>query len=105
MKKYRKLISLALALAMVFTFMAMSASAATTEVRPRASTCPQCGGYGYVTDTTKTETLLGDKFTCKNFGTYHAHYKVTYRFDHHCSTCGYATTTYSSYTRCPYGTL
>ena len=111
MRKTKRIIALVLALTMVFCFMAMSASAATTEVQPRAATCPQCGNPSYQSiqsgyDTAHylnyghTEAI----YKCKNMGAYHAHYYVPYINKTRCATCGYSKTEYpSTMLYCPYG--
>lgn len=112
MKRYRRLISLALAFVMVFSFVAMSASAATTEIQPRASTCPQCGNLSYQSVWSGYDTAnywiyssAGDKFQDSGMAAYHTHYKVRYISIIRCATCGcsetYKSSAYIVY--CPYG--
>lgn len=114
LRKYRRVISLLMAIVMMCTFLAMSASAATIEIptiTPKASTCPQCGGYGFQYNRTVWDTANFHKYTqisrsgCTAGPSTHVHYQVAYLNISRCATCGYeeSTTTTRTAVYCPYG--
>lgn len=108
-KKSKRIISLVLALTMIFTFMAMSASAATTEVQPRASYCPQCGGLGfqhwktYYHTEDCTENNVNGYYSCPSCPGSHAHFDVRAEIYSRCATCGYTEVFQTITSYCPYG--
>ncbi len=113
-KKSKRIISLVLALTMMFTFMAMSASAATTEVpevQPRASICPQCGGYGYqYWKTVYTNPIPYYRYpqisrgSCTAGPATHVHYDdLPATIYSRCATCGYISTYNTTKDYCAYG--
>ena len=110
-RKHRRVVSLLLAIVMMCTCLAMSASAATTEVQPRASTCPQCGGAGFQYYTSRPYTVGYYNRTqisrdgCTAGPSTHVHFIVPVEIVSRCSTCGYTETYVSSSTTvyCPYG--
>ena len=109
MRKSKRIIALVLALTMMFTFMAMSASAATTEIQPRASICPQCGGYGFQHTRTYWDTAhyyeydIIDYYSSSAAPARHAHYNVPKIIESRCATCAYVEEYESEYAPyCPY---